>query len=78
MSRNAIRIEAGVAMPEAWASKGTSKYPFKDMKVGDSFLVPEGTSRGAIQSAAYYAGNTLSAKFVVRVTPEGLRCWRVV
>lgn len=54
-----------------------AKYPFGDMSLGDSFLYPPGTERNAANSAASSAAKRLSMKFTVRMTDEGLRCWRV-
>lgn len=55
-----------------------TKYPFKTMEVGASFLVPKDTV--VSQSFRVYAlhrAKKLGKKFSVRAEPEGLRCWRV-
>jgi hypothetical protein len=65
-----IKIESGIPMP--------AKFPFAEMKVGDSFLVPEGMNKSTVAVYANrYAKKTGYAKFTVRKTAEGYRCWRI-
>lgn len=49
------------------------KYPFHQMKVGDSFY----TLSGAVRSAAFNHANTHDKKFITRAEGEGFRVWRV-
>jgi hypothetical protein len=63
-----ISIEHGVALPETGA-----KYPFKDMKVGDSFFVPGATGRSTLYSCARHYGVAVA----VRRVDGGLRVWRI-
>ncbi len=75
------KIEKGIKLPAA--KSGSKKYPFEDMEVGDSFLVPfAGTDvkRRRLQSAilgscriSRYSG----MKFSTRSSNKGIRCWRV-
>lgn len=62
-------IDKGVPLPR--------RYPFADMQVGDSFLVPEGVKRSNVSVAAKRYGDRHGAAFTVRKVPEGLRCWRI-
>lgn len=58
---------------------GQSKYPFAQMKVGQSFLagaVKAGTIRSAI-GAWMKAHKDDEYKFAVRETEDGVRVWRV-
>lgn len=64
-----IPIDKGIPLP--------GKYPFDKMEVGDSFLVPAGVPRTTVGVAASRYGKPRGMKFSFRVTPEGLRCWRV-
>lgn len=64
-----IVIEKGIPIP--------NKFPFKDMEVGDSFLIPAGVARSTAQTAAIRYGKPLGKRFTIRKTPEGDRCWRV-
>lgn len=64
-----IVIEKGIPIP--------NKFPFKDMEVGDSFLIPENIPRTTVQVAAARYGKPLGKLFTIRKTPDGARCWRV-
>jgi hypothetical protein len=59
------------ATPGSWQPK----YPWANMAIGDSFLVPG--AKSGWWSAYHKAGRRLGRTFIVRTTPEGLRCWRV-
>lgn len=65
-----FQIESGIPLP--------TKFPFAQMQVGDSFLIPPDTQRTAVDAAARRYGNKRGMKFTVRSTPHGFRCWRVV
>jgi hypothetical protein len=52
------------------------KYPFADMQVGDSFLVPRGTAR-IVASAAVWAAARGYGKFSCRTVEGGVRVWRI-
>jgi hypothetical protein len=64
-----IKIESGIPMP--------AKFPFAEMKVNDSFLVPESTSKNVVGVYARRHAIKTGMKFTVRKTPEGYRCWRI-
>lgn len=65
-----FKIEKKVPVP----TRG--KWPFGDMAVGDSFVVPPELKDGARQAAFAY-GSKKNMKFVTRATDEGgLRVWR--
>ena len=68
---NQLPIDKNVPLPK--------KYPFAQMAVGDSFLVPLGTSRFAVGQAAKRYGVEHGVKFTVRQMPDGsFRCWRLI
>jgi hypothetical protein len=52
------------------------KYPFENMQVGDSFLLPETIKRTSVAVAAMRYGRNNNKKFTVRKTKDGFRCWR--
>jgi hypothetical protein len=56
-----------------------SKYPWKQMEVGDSFFVATDTKRKAIQFGAMASdtGKRLGCKFATRQVDGGIRIWRV-
>lgn len=65
-----LRIDKNVPLP--------TKYPFKDMQVGDSFVVPVKIHRTTVSVAALRYGRKHGMKFVVRMMPDrSLRCWRI-
>jgi len=76
-------IEENIPLPE---NRGrTPKYPFHDMKPGDSFLVPREEFKGLpprtvynrIDKAARVHGLKYGKKFAARTQEDGIRCWRV-
>jgi hypothetical protein len=82
------KIESGVALPDVArhsTRKGSTKYPFAEMNVGQSFLIPatsedevvkvESRLRGATLRYAKQQGGTV--KFTVRAVNDGIRVWRV-
>lgn len=66
-----IVVERGIPVP--------TRYPFAEMAVGDSFLVPAHVKRSAVSVSALRYGKANGGKrFTVRKTQEGaLRCWRI-
>jgi hypothetical protein len=74
-----IRIQKNVPLPST-KSRGRNggrpfKYPWSQMEVGDSFLVPDGVGRAA--HTLVMSASSLARRFVARKTDEGYRCWRV-
>jgi len=63
-----IIVDQGVPLP--------NKYPFMDMRKGDSFLLPDPTKRTAVTVAAKRYGDKHGMKFTVRKVLAGFRCWR--
>ena len=73
-------IESKIPIP----AKGTGRgpiYPFHDMKVGDSFFVPDPPDgqRNRIYSSAYGQRRTSGGKvrYTCRLESGGVRVWRV-
>ena len=65
-----MKVEKNVPLP--------SKWPFKDMQVGDSFAVPTDISRTTVSIAALRYGRKHGMRFTVRTTTDRtLRCWRL-
>lgn len=64
-----MKIESKIPIPK--------KYPFAEMKVGDSFAVPENVKRPTVSVSAKRFGEKHGMKFVTRLMPDRtLRCWR--
>ena len=78
-----FKVEKGFALPQD-AGGRAPKYPFAQMKVGDSFLapVPEGEPAILVQKRVLRAANAFKTRhqsravFTTRQTDEGIRCWR--
>ena len=65
-----MKIEKNVPIPK--------KYPFEEMKVGDSFAVPADVKRITIAVAANRYGKAHKMVFSVRQMPDKtFRCWRI-
>lgn len=64
-----MKIEKNILMPR--------RYPFEDMEVGDSFLLPPDAKRITVQVAALRIRKKTGRVFAIRKTSEGYRCWRV-
>ena len=78
-----ITIDKAVPIPETKKTgKRRSLYPFENMEVNDSFLVPNPLKlttlilRNRVNSAAAYHSKIDGMKFTVRDTVEGIRVWR--
>jgi hypothetical protein len=70
----AYKIEKGIAIPPT-QRKRTSKYPWADMKTGDSFFVP-GKPKG-LYAAAKQNGLKIAVRPEKKGTKEGVRVWKV-
>lgn len=70
-----IKIERGIQIPAVYGQY--SKYPFGQMRVGDSFQIPD-DQQAVRQAASQYARRHNKAmKFSVRKYEDHYRCWRV-
>jgi hypothetical protein len=73
-----FKIEKNIPVP-ANRNRGTSIYPFKEMKKGDSFFIPvkgekeQQNRRKAVTASAYKH----KVKITARVVDNGVRVWRV-
>lgn len=66
-----MKIESNIPIPQ---KKSVSKFPFGEMKVGDSFLAPQGAHISG--SVGYYKLLNPGKNFKTRKTAEGIRVWR--
>ena len=60
-----LDIKKKIPFPEPKREYPRRKYPFEEMKVGDMFFVPRGSSR-SISSYASSVGRNLDKKFATR------------
>lgn len=72
-----MEIDKGIPIPER--RKAFSKYPFKEMEIGDSFFIDKKLT--TISSVAFQATKKTGYKFSLRTVEEkkkkGTRCWRI-
>lgn len=71
-----IKIDTGVPIPSKESEQGNLKYPFRDMRFGDSIFIP-GINHGLHRIFARYK----PMKFIQRKVSEdgvvGIRVWRI-
>ncbi len=77
MKTRAIRVDSGIPIPIV--RPRYTKYPFKNMKVRDSFKIGAANQVEQVRQAAYkYAlRHGSKIRFSIRRTDEGFRCWRI-
>lgn len=72
----AFAIERRVPMPDRCCGKGESKYPLRQLKVGDSFLLRQRQVRGG-PHFIYELARRIDIKVATRKVKDGWRVWRV-
>lgn len=79
-----FKLESGVPIPKvSRVTKGSTKYPFESMNVGDSFAVPMKdasveTVLNRVRAATFRYAKDYGGKFTVRVMDdETVRIWRI-
>lgn len=70
-----FKIDAGVEIPPTTRERG-SKYPFTDMKRGESFFAPT-TKDNLYRVAWFFKKKHEDFNFKVRAEGDGARIWRV-
>ena len=68
-----ITIDNNVPLPP---EKKRNVYPYKDMDVGDSFLIQDGKIQ-IVCNANYRASKATGMKFIARRDGNGVRVWRI-
>ena len=70
-------VEDGIPVP----AKIRSKYPIKQLELGQSFMIPSSelspTQISSIRQATTKFAKETGRKFTVRKTDGGLRVWRI-
>lgn len=69
-----IKIEKKIPIPSGRGPYG--KYPWSQMEIGDSFLIP-GKKVSLVSSTMASAGRRLNKKFTARTVEGGVRVWRI-
>ena len=72
------KIEKGIR-PVKDGRSGNIRYPFRAMKVGDSFFVPIAeANEGSMRMSPYaFSKRNPEYKFSIRKLKDGYRVWRV-
>ena len=70
------KVEKNVHIPIGKPAT-TKKYPFGDMSIGESFLVPEGDNSNNVVRSAHAYGKRNGMKFTSRKAEGGTRIWRI-
>ena len=71
-----FKIEANIPL-RGYGGVTARKYPFNEMKPGESFLINGDADPRRVGMAARAFGKLHGSKFATRRTPEGYRCWRI-
>lgn len=83
MKRNGtFKIEKGIPCRDLRRGKTVNDYPFAEMDVGDSFLLPTDLHKPSAYGVAYRENQAAALggrtkRFKVRKAADGYRCWRV-
>ncbi len=72
-----MKIDHDIPIPKRNPQGGAPKYPWRQMRVGDSFLVPhEGKPFRYYQTLANATGRSMGAHFCVGREAGTARIWR--
>ncbi len=73
-----IKVDKKKPIPERKTGL-PSKYPFKELKVGDSFFIPDKAKKNGIYAclAHFNKKKAIPIKITIRIEGEGLRVWRI-
>jgi len=73
-------IEADVPLPAPLLSRvyagGRALYPFREMKVGESFVAPPPLAARALIAARQYRHRSPGWSYAIHRSSEGVRIWR--
>lgn len=67
-----LKLDDDIPLERA-AYRSHAKYPFREMRVGQSFFVPK---RKKLNGSINYAQLKWGIKLKTRIEPDGLRIWR--
>ena len=71
-------IEKGIPIPPKHKrEKGKLTYPYDDMEIGDSVLIPD-KRQGTLQSSIRQAHFRTGYMFTMRTVKGGVRVWRIL
>jgi hypothetical protein len=72
-----IHVDQNIPLPEKTYCGHDAKYPFRQLKVGESFCLPDLSTERSIRACVAYYRQRYGLKFTVRRTADGgVRVWR--
>lgn len=77
-SETVIRVDRGIPISaKLYSNNGRKeKYPWEDLKIGDSFLFPKSIRKNTVYALRDYQRRKRGWDFEIRQTPDGIRIWR--
>ena len=67
-----VKIDKGIPIPS-----NVSKYPWADLKIGDSFLAPGLVVSSQISATIRYQRSKRGHEYRCKKEDDGLRIWRI-
>jgi len=72
-----FKLEKDIPIPAKQTRKRPSIYPFNNMEIGESFLVPLNKLKAARIAVGTYKRRHPDWGYASRTLPEGFRIWRI-
>ncbi len=69
------RVDKG--MPISPCGGRPPRYPYREMEVGDSFLIPNSDLVPSATQSAHTHARRVGIKVTVRTVADGVRVWRI-
>lgn len=71
-----VKIEKGIPIPPRVCGRRSTRYPWTEMRVGDSFMI-RNKKPATVHAQVNQARKTYDAQYTVRAVAGGFRVWRV-
>lgn len=72
-----VPLPSDIGGPSPKGGGRRPRYPFLEMKPGQSFLVPERRAHAAATAASYFKARTPGWDYTTRREPSGVRIYRI-
>jgi hypothetical protein len=69
-----LAVETGIPIPRS-ASGPKGLYPWRDLKVGDSFFIPN--CKESVRGSLSQGAKRFNIKIATRTVEGGVRVWRI-
>jgi hypothetical protein len=78
LSQSTLKIESGIPLPSKMASNSPIASTLRSMKVGDSFVIPQGNGAVQVYRGIHATAGRLGMKVAIRKLDDGqMRIWKV-